>query len=439
MAAAHEADARLADVQEAGPLHGVPVAIKDDLWVRGMPATGGSLLFADFLPSFDGTVAERLRVAGAIIVGKTNMPEFAAWPRSKSFVAGEAVNPWDPRRIAGASSGGSAAAVAAGMVPIAIGTDGGGSTRIPAALTGLVGLLPTLGRVPAFGSFFYSPLGSAGPLARNVADAALVQQVIAGPDSRIENGLMETPPDVLTPLEEGVQGLAVGWSPDFGWIPADAAVVETVQSCTDLLAQQGASIHQVAQRIHHPWGNGQLMTALHQAVAAAGDPVPPPGESPPDLSNAESWLSRSASQGQSCFVAPEFNALMTRYHHLLTPPQSCLSSVSLQGEDMPTPEALNRLIDELFARYDVLCSPTMATVAPIAPAGWASAYSDSFMGTHFTFIANTTGCPGISVPCGFVDGMPVGFQIIGRRGDEATVLRVARTLEKALPPAPTPG
>lgn len=435
--AARAADEALARGDNPGALHGVPVAIKDDLWVKDMPATGGSLVFAHFRPSVDGTVAERLRAAGAIIVGKTNMPEFAAWPRSKSYLAGEARNPWDVRRIAGASSGGSAAAVASGMVPIAIGTDGGGSTRIPAALTGLVGLFPTLGRVPTYGSFFYSPVGSAGPLARNVADAALVQQVIAGPDSRVEHSLTEAAPDVLASLEEGIAGVSVGWSPDFGWIPADPAVIESAHLCTELLAQQGATVQSISRRIGHPWGNGMLMAALHQAVLAAGDPLLPEGPQP-DLSDVETWLLDSACQGQSCFTLPEFMALVSEHRDLLTPPQQCLTRVALTGEEMPSPEELNACVDELFGQYDVVCSPTMATVAPIAPTGWASAYADSFMGTHFTFIANATGCPAISIPCGLVDGMPTGFQIIGRRGDEATVLRVAKALEAALPRLPLP-
>lgn len=435
--AARAADAALAAGATPGPLHGVPVAIKDDLWVKDMPATGGSLVFADFRPSVDGAVAERLRAAGAIIIGKTNMPEFAAWPRSKSHVAGEAVNPWDVQRIAGASSGGSAAAVASGMVPIAIGTDGGGSTRIPAALTGLVGLFPTLGRVPVYGSFFYSPVGSAGPMARNVTDAALVQQVIAGPDPRVEHPLTAAAPDVLEGLENAIDGLSVAWSADFGWIPVDQAVMESARDCLDLLARQGARVDAITRRIGHPWGNGMLMSALHKAVAAAGEPEPATGEQP-DLSGAQAWLLESACRGQSCFTQPEFMALVTEHRHLLTPPQQCLTRVALTGEEMPSPEELNATMDALFEQYDVVCSPTMATVAPVAPQGWGSAYGDSFMGTHFTFIANAADHPAVSVPCGLVDGMPVGFQIIGRHGDEATVLRVARALEKALPELPRP-
>lgn len=433
--AACQADAALARGLEPGPLHGVPVAIKDDLWVAGMPATCGSLLFARFRPSIDGAVAARLRAAGAIIVGKTTMPEFAAWPRSKSYLGGEAVNPWDTRRIAGASSGGSAAAVASGMVPIAIGTDGGGSTRIPAALTGLVGLHSTLGKVPAHGSFCCSPCQSAGPIARDVKDAALVQQILTSPLPVTGTGVQTE--DLLEALEQGIQDLKVGWSPNFGWIPVADAVVATAREAVDLLPALGATVKSMAQRIPHPWGDGSLMAALHDAVTEVGDP-PAPATPPPDVSEAEEWLARCAANNELCFTAAEFLSLVGRHHDLLSPPQQCLSRVSLQGSDMPEPQALTTLMDEVFAEYDVICTPTMADVAPIAPPGWASAYRDSFMGTHFTFIANATSLPAITLPCGLVDGLPVGLQVIGPRGSDALVLQVACALEDALPKLPRP-
>ena len=157
-----------------------------------------------------------------------------------------------------------------------------------------------------------------------------------------------------------------------------------------------------------------------------------------DGNGVEDWLARGSARGELCFTAPEFIELVSRHGDLLSPPQQCLGRVSLDGAEIPSPKALNTLMDELFASHDVICSPTMATVAPVAPAGWASAYGDSFMGTHFTFIANATSCPAISIPCGLVDGLPVGLQILGRRGEEAMVLRVARALERVLPPLPPP-
>jgi Asp-tRNA(Asn)/Glu-tRNA(Gln) amidotransferase A subunit family amidase len=438
LAAAKQADIDLKNGKSPGALHGIPVAIKDNLWVKGMPATAGSLIFANFRPSFDGTVVERLRAAGAIILGMTNMPEFAAWPRTQSYVAGETRNPWDRDRISGASSGGSAAAVAAGMVPVAIGTDGGGSVRIPASLCGIYGLFPTLGRVPDYGGFHCSPAGSAGPMARTVGDAAMIQQVISGPDARIQGGLIAPAPDVVSGLDSGVAGLRMAWSPDFGHIPIDPLIAGCARRALDALQAAGAKVDEIADRIEHPWGDGTMMAAIREAVGAGGYPTAPEGEIP-DTASAESWLAASSARvGEIVFKIPEFREFYARHSGLLTPPQRLLSGVRPATSPVPSEQELRAAMDRIFASHDLLCSPTMAVVAPIAPPGWASAYGDSFMGTNFTFIANATGRPAITVPCGFVRDLPVGLQIIGRPGDEPTVLRAARALEAILPPQATP-
>jgi len=204
---ARRADAAVAAGEPLGALHGLPVALKDEAWTAGIRSTGGSLLFDDFVPAADGAVAARLRAAGAVIVGKTNMPEFAMWPRSQSRVGGESMNPWDTTRISGASSGGSAAALAAGLVPLAIGSDGGGSIRIPASLSGVVGLFPTPGRVSARGSFSYSPYASLGPMARDVRDVATVLQTVAGYDPDDPFSVDRPVPDYLASLDGGTNGL----------------------------------------------------------------------------------------------------------------------------------------------------------------------------------------------------------------------------------------
>ncbi len=216
------------------------------------------------MPSRDGTVAERLRRAGAIIIGKTNMPEFAAWPRSKNRIAGESVNPWDAKRISGASSGGSAAAVVAGMVPLAVGSDGGGSTRIPSALCGAVGLYPSPGRVPSYGSFSYTPAGSMGPIGREVADVALMQHVIAGPDRRDAAAMTEQAPEVLSGLDSGVQGLRVVWSSDFGRIPVDARVAAVAAEAVNALSSADVSIDETEAVLEHPWGEAMRGPTANQ-------------------------------------------------------------------------------------------------------------------------------------------------------------------------------
>jgi Asp-tRNA(Asn)/Glu-tRNA(Gln) amidotransferase A subunit family amidase len=416
---------------DLGPLHGVPVALKDEAWTAGVRSTGGSLVFGRFVPERDGTVAERLRRAGAIVIGKTNMPEFAAWPRSKTRLAGEAVNPWDTTRIAGASSGGSAAAVAAGMVPVAIGSDGGGSTRIPSALCGVVGLYPTPGRVPSYGSFSYSPAGSLGPIARDVADVALVQHVIAGPDPRDGGALTDAALDVIAGLDDGVDGLRIAWSADFGRISVDPRIVSAARLVLEALTSLGARVEETSTLIPHPWGDGAMLVDLQAAVAAGRwdlDDDPPV----PDTSAEQAWMWDVFRGDQPLTADTRFEALCRRHATLLTPP-SRLGYDAAPGTTaisvLPTPDELRASMTAVLRTHDVLCSPTMATVAPVAPDGWATPYADPYMGTNFTFIANSTGCPAASVPAGLVDGLPVGLQVIGRPGDEATVLRVCRAVE----------
>lgn len=427
---ARRAERAVLDGDDLGPLHGVPVALKDECWTAGVRATGGSLVFGRFVPERDGTVAERLRRAGAIVIGKTNMPEFAAWPRSKTRLAGESVNPWDPSRISGASSGGSAAAVAAGMVPVAIGSDAGGSTRIPSALCGVVGLYPTPGRVPSFGSFSYSTAGSLGPIAREVADVALVQQVIAGPDPRDGAALTGAAPDVLAGLDDGVDGLRVAWSGDFGWVDVDPRVVSAARLALETLAAHGGRVEATAVPLPHPWGDGAMLVGLQAAVAAGhwalDDDAPVP-----DTSAEQAWMWEVFGGDQPLTADARFDALCCRHADLLTPPSRLRYDAS-PGPTAGGPPSIDELRSSLAAvlrSHDVLCSPTMATVAPVAPDGWATPYADPYMGTNFTFVANSTGCPAASVPTGLVDGLPVGVQVIGRPGDEATVLRVCRAIE----------
>jgi Asp-tRNA(Asn)/Glu-tRNA(Gln) amidotransferase A subunit family amidase len=435
---ARRADAAVDRGEALGPLHGLPIAVKDDLWVKGMPATTGSLIFRRFIPSRDGTVVRRLREAGAIILGKTNMPEFAAWPRTKSWVGGETVNPWDLTRIPGASSGGSAAAVAAGMVPLAIGTDGGGSVRIPAALCGIVGLLPTIGRVPDHGGFLCSPISSAGPMARSVADVALLQEVIAGPERAVPASLSDKSPPLLATLGRGVRDLHVAWSPDFGHIPVEPQVIESATAAVRALESAGAKVEELAACIPHPWGEGEFMASVFAAAAAWDEPDPERFAESPETGFTEPVLAASTAASVGYFGAPEIQALMQRHAQLLTPPQRLVAKHIRADAVVPSVDTLRAVMDSIFAAHDVLCSPTMAWVGPPVRPGWSSPYPDNYSGTNFTFIANATGCPAVSVPCGLIDGLPVGFQIIGRPGDEATVLQVALAVEAALPPLSPP-
>ena len=434
---AKDAERAVAREEPLGSLHGIPVALKDEAWTKGVVSTGGSLAFARFVPDRDGTVAERVRAAGGIIIGKNNLPEFASWPRSKSRLVGEAVNPWDLSRISGASSGGSAACVAAGLAPLAVGSDGGGSIRIPSALCGVFGLYPSPGRVPCYGSFSYSPAGSLGPIARCVLDAALLQSVLAGPDPRDAWALTDLPPDVVGGLGDGVRGLRVGWSPDFGHIAVQEGVLSVVKEAMSTLTELGAVVEGVDIVLGHPWGDGRAMAEFQASVAERDwdSLLGKPGESP-EVGPEESWMWATFAGTVPLTASNEFREFCSRHRSLLSPhTQLSISS----PPRMADPDADSRQADliltmnRLFERHDVLCSPTMSAVAPVAPDGWATPYPDPFMGTNFTFVANTTGRPAASVPCGLAGSLPVGMQVIGRPGDEATVLRVCQAFESARP------
>jgi Asp-tRNA(Asn)/Glu-tRNA(Gln) amidotransferase A subunit family amidase len=439
--AARQAEKTLLRGDDLGPLHGVPIALKDEAWTAGMPATAGSLLFKKFIPTRHGTVSERLERAGAILIGKTNLPEFAAWPRSKNRVAGECVNPWDVARISGASSGGSAAAVAAGLVPAAIGSDGGGSIRIPSSLCGVSGLFPTPGRVPGYGSFTYSPLGSLGPMAKDVGDLALLQQLIAGPDPRDGAARLDRPPDLLVEMEAGIEGLRLAWSPDFGRISIDRRVAEAARSFLDRAAAAGAAVDEITDRLEHPWGDGSFFAA-RQASVGTDEWSLDDASDIPDISREEWWMWDVFAGTVPLTATNRFQSLCRRYRHLLTPPSQQTYDPDASRGEMPDPgpdmASLKASIQAVLARFDVICSPTMPTIAPLIPPGWASPYADPYFGTNYTFIANSTGCPAASIPCGLVDGLPVGLQVIGRPGDEGTVLRVCHALEAGAPPFPRP-
>jgi Asp-tRNA(Asn)/Glu-tRNA(Gln) amidotransferase A subunit family amidase len=440
LAEARSAQEKVARGEPLGPLHGVPIALKDEAWTKGMPATGGSLLFKKFVPSHHGTVSERLEQSGAILIGKTNLPEFAAWPRSKTRLVGECVNPWDLSRISGASSGGSAAAVAAGLVPVAIGSDGGGSIRIPSALCGVSGLFPTPGRVSCYGSFSYSPYGSLGPIARDALDLALVQQVLAGPDPRDAWASSDPAPDLQSAIDSGVDGLRIGWSRDFGRIPVDPRIADSAWSLLELAGGAGATVAELGSRLEHPWGDGSFFAERQAAIGEEEDPETEMDI--PETDGEQSWMWKVFATGVPLTNTPEFQALCRRNHRLLTPPAQLTYAPGDKPVEMPATltdgEALKAAITSLLSRFDVVCSPTMATVAPIAKPGWGTPYGDPYMGTNFTFIANVTGCPAASIPCGLVDSLPAGLQIIGRPGDEATVLTVCHALQSATAAFPRP-
>ena len=409
---ARRADARAASGARLGPLHGIPVAVKDEVWTEGIASTGGSLLYRDFVPDRDGEVARRLRDAGAVIVGKTNMPEFAAFPRSKSRLAGESVNPYDLGRTSGASSGGSAAALAGGLVPLAIGSDGGGSIRIPASLCGVVGLYPTAGQVPDAGSFSYSPFASLGPMARDVRDVALLQSVLVG-DERFAR----VPEDD----DATSRSVRIAFTADFGYIPVAEGIVELVRHALDDLGDAIATVEEVDLRLEQVWETFFVVSAAYGRYRADERPLP-------------------------FTLTPEFDQFRRRPENfeLLCPYTQAAMSYPPPSEleyaaGLARQQRLAEQFAEVFARFDVIVSPTMAVVAPPVDDGWGTPYADEWMGTPFTAVANMLRLTALSFPVGLIDGLPVGLQIVGRAGDERTVLDVCRRLETVRPWTVRPG
>jgi len=410
------AEARSLDERHAaggapGPLHGVPISLKDEVWTRGIRSTFGSKLYEGFIPEVDSEAVRRLRAAGAVVVGKTQLPEFASWPRSRNLVGDETQNPFDRSRISGASSSGSAASVAAGMVPLSLGSDGGGSIRIPAALNGAVGLFPTPGLISDRDSFSYSPFASLGPIGREVRDVATMLQVLAGHDPSNPSSLRGEAPDYLAGIEEGIAGLRIAFTADFGWIDVDPRIAAITSEAVQQLAGAGADVHLGGIEIDDIWP--AFMALTRGAVELGGEHMV--------FTSTPGHLSR-----------------VTEDHALLIPPlQAAAEMGPLTRKEFATAleviERVRRQMDELLRTYDVICSPTMATTAPPIPPDWEMPYRDERMGTNFTSMSNVCRQAALSYPVGLVEGLPVGLQIIGPSLSEALVLRVARALEQVRP------
>jgi aspartyl-tRNA(Asn)/glutamyl-tRNA(Gln) amidotransferase subunit A len=406
------------DAPEPGPLAGVPIAVKDIIRTAGLRTTCGSRILADHIPERDATVVTLLRRAGAVIVGKANTHEFAFGATNINPHYGACVNPWDPRRVSGGSSGGSAVAVATGMAYGALGTDTGGSIRIPAAACGVVGLKPTYGRVSRYGVFPLSwSLDHVGPLARTVADAALLLEVLAGPDPLDPTAVTRAAPDLkgaVARAADGLRGLRAGVPR--AWLDGriEPGVLGNFQFALTLLEKLGAEIVEV----DYPAAGPMMLTNRLLALAEAAAFHTP-------------WLAaRSAQYGRDVLARLRLGQYILAGDYLL--------GQRLRGE-------LARAAAGVMARVDVVVTPALPIVAPefgrdfVSWDGEEEAVPDALI--RFAAPINVTGQPAISVPCGLAAGLPVGLQIVGRVFDEETVLRVAAAFEAGaapMPPSPLP-
>ncbi len=422
LAAADAVDARLARGEEPGPLAGVPVALKDNLCTRGVPTTAGSRILEGWRPPYDATVVRRLREAGAVPVGKTNLDEFAMGSSTENSAYGPTRNPRDRARVPGGSSGGSAAAVAAGFAPLALGSDTGGSIRQPAALCGVVGMKPTYGRVSRYGLIaFASSLDQIGPFATTVGDAELLYAAIAGPDPCDSTSWPEPPP--ADEPGAGVDGLRVGLIRELTGEGIAPDVTAEVERAADALARAGAKVDEASVP------GARYALSAYYLIA--------PAEASSNLARYDGVrYGLRVDQGDitGMYGATReagFGAEVKRRIMLGTYALSAGYYDAYYGQAQRARTLLIRDFAAAYESFDVLLSPTAPTTAFELGAKTADPLA-MYLSDVCTIPTNLAGHPGISVPFGAgADGLPVGVQVLAPALQEPLMFRVARALEEA--------
>jgi aspartyl-tRNA(Asn)/glutamyl-tRNA(Gln) amidotransferase subunit A len=422
LAAARRADEAL-QAGRGGPLTGIPIAHKDIFCTDGIRTTCGSRILDNFVAPYDATVVERLNAAGVVLLGKTNMDEFAMGSSNETSFYGPVRNPWDPKRVPGGSSGGSAAAVAARLVPAATGTDTGGSIRQPAALTGITGIKPTYGRVSRYGMIaFASSLDQAGVLTRSAEDAGLLLEAMAGLDPRDSTSVDEPVPRYSASLDAPIKGLRIGLLREFFESGLEAETARRIQAALDVFRAQGATTVEVSLP------NLPLSVPTYYVVAPAecssnlsrfdGVRFGYRCENPRDLLDL---YKRSRGEG---FGAEVKRRIMTGTYVL---------SAGYYDAYYLKAQKVRQLISDDFRRafekVDVVIGPTSPT-----PAFEIGAKVDDpitmYLNDIYTIGANLAGIPALSIPCGLVSGLPVGLQIMGPVFSEARLLNAAHCFQK---------
>ena len=406
LALADEADRRLANGDELGPLHGLPIAHKDMVPTKGMRTTFGSPIFADHVPDFDALLVQRLRAAGALTIGKTNTPEFAAGSHTFNPVFGTTLNPYDTTRTCGGSSGGAAVALATGMLPIADGSDMGGSLRNPGNFNNIVGFRNSPGRVPSWPApMAYAPLSVAGAMARTVADVALMLTAIAGPDCRVPMSIEEPASIFAQPLDRDFKGVKVAWSPTLGGLPVDQRVLDVLESQRKTFEDLGCIVEEATPDFTDADEIFQTLRANSFAIGHYEKLEKHRGKIKDTVIwNVEEGLKLSALDVSKAEVKrmqlfQRMHDFMQEYEFLLCP----VNQVPPFDIDVEYPTEINGVQMDTYISW------------------MKSAY----------FITNTS-APAISVPAGFTpEGLPVGIQIVGRFKDDFSVLQMARAFESA--------
>jgi aspartyl-tRNA(Asn)/glutamyl-tRNA(Gln) amidotransferase subunit A len=425
LAAARASESRYRAGRPAGPLDGAPVALKDVFCTRGIRTTCGSRILETFVPPYDATLVERLRAAGAVILGKTNMDEFAMGSSTEHSAFHVTRNPWDLTRVPGGSSGGSAAAVAGGLAAGAFGTDTGGSVRQPAAFCGVVGLKPTYGRVSRYGLVaFASSLDHVAPFALDVVDAGLLLGAVAGHDPLDATSVEAPVPDYVAGLAGGVRRLRIGVPDEYFGAGLDPEIERAVRSAIDVLRELGATI----ERVSLPSTEHGVATYYIVAPAEASSNLARYDGVKYGLRIAGKDLIDMASRTR----AAGFGAEVKRRIMLGTYALSAGYHDAYYGQAQKVRTLVRRDFEAAFARVDLLAAPTTPGVA--FRHGAKSDPLAMYMNDVYTIPASMTGLPALSIPCGFSDaGLPIGLQLIGRALDEATLLRAAHAYEHATP------
>jgi aspartyl-tRNA(Asn)/glutamyl-tRNA(Gln) amidotransferase subunit A len=421
---AADVDRRRAAGDTPGPLAGVPIAVKDNLCIRGVRTTASSRVLDGYRPAYTATVVARLEAAGAVIVGKTNCDEFAMGSSNENSAYGPVCNPWAPDRAPGGSSGGSAVSVAARLVPLALGSDTGGSIRQPAALSGVVGLKPTYGRVSRYGLIaLASSLDQVGPFARTVADAAVALGQLAGIDPADSTSLDQPVPDYTAALTGDVRGMRIGVPRRFIAEGVDAPVLRAFDAALDVLRGAGAAVVDV-ELPHAKYAVPVyylVMMAEASSNMARYDGVRY-GHSANDAKMLREMYSRTRDQG----FGPEVKRRIMLGTYVLS--AGYYDAYYLKAQQVRT--LLRRDYERAFQMVDMVAMPTSPTPA-FRLGEKTSDPLQMYLADVFTVSANLTGSPALSIPCGFTDAhLPLGLQLTGRMFDEATLLRVGDAYER---------
>ncbi|HEX7050265.1 MAG TPA: Asp-tRNA(Asn)/Glu-tRNA(Gln) amidotransferase subunit GatA [Longimicrobiales bacterium] len=425
-AAAAAIDAGIREGRDAGRLAGVPIAVKDNICTLDAPTTCGSRILEGYRSPFEATAVRRLREAGAVVVGKTNLDEFAMGSSTENSAFGPTRNPHDPSRVPGGSSGGSAAAVAAGMVPAALGSETGGSVRQPAALCGVVGLKPSYGRVSRYGLIaFASSLDQIGTFGRSVADATALLEVVAGPD-RFDSTAADRPvPDLMAALDGGAEGLVVGVPKEYFPDDLDERIARLCRTALERLREAGAMIREVSlphTRFAIPTyyiiapaeasSNLARYDGIHYGLRAPG------ADSTSAVYDATRSLGFGAEVKRRIMLGTY--VLSAGYHERYYGRAQRVRTL-IAGD-------FRRVFD---AGVDVIFTPTTPSTAFRLGEKLDDPYQ-MYLADVFTVTANLAALPAISIPIGTVDGLPVGGQILADRWDETTMIRAAAALERVL-------